>query len=220
MRDENQVAILKELIRQGAKRLSGGIIGLIGAAFMLIKGDNFDIDDFSRRAKRAELNFPAPTTLTMAATTAWADGTWTLTNEKDRYRLLLNVGIIHSDLDEATGLGDGVLHQLHQLAYIQTKRTTGRAVKESYRRYSLGCIEAEADGLTTLVASSAPQQALANLLLPDPLEVAVAKAIDAQAPNESTEFDFQGINAVTVADSASGIQGSMIPVCLDAVMGS
>lgn len=221
MRDERQVQTLKEAITGRSRRIKGTILATIGAAFLAMKGDAFNLDDYARRVNRIELNFPQGTLLTMvgSTTTAWADGDWVLTNEKDRYRLLLNVGVIVGDTTEGTALADGALQQLTMLGRIDTKRTTGRTSREAFRRYSLGVDRGEQDGVTTLVAQAKHSDPLAQQLMPGGLEEAVAKAIDAQNPDEATTFSFNGLNGVTIADSVDGVQGIMLPCVLDAVVG-
>lgn len=218
MRNEQQAAVLKGVIADKARRIKGGLIGIVGAALALIKGDNFDLDAFSRRVNHVELNFGAPVLLTLAATTAYADGDWTLTNEKDRFRIILAAGISVGDLDEATRLGDGVLDQLHKLARIELQRTTGKMTSQAFRRFSLGNDPSEQDGLTTLVGAAAPCQTLERELLTRPIEEMALTPVDAQNPDESTVFGFRGLNGVTAGDSANGVQGALYPMYLDAVM--
>lgn len=220
-RSKEQQQLLQNVITKMALRQRGRLIGLIGAAFLNLKGSNFEMDDFARRAGKVYVNSPQAvlTTIVGATTTKFADTDISLTNEKDRWRLILGIGQVYGDTGEGTGLGDGVLDQIHKIGYYNLVRTAGRTDKQSGRRFSMGTEPAEQDGLTTLVAMAAACDPLDRILGPDEIEKLIEKSIDAQNPGEVTKLEFKGLNDVTAADSADGIQVATHQLVIDVIAG-
>lgn len=177
-------------------------------------GPGFDAAKFAREAKRSEIIIPVAQNLTMAATTAFADGTWTFANESDRTRVVWSAGIEIHDLltDNDVAVPDGVLRQLRAEGILRFNFPVGKAINRAYAEFDLGAANVEQDGITTLVAIALAQnnlrERLSKMIIDD-------EPLGVLEPDQTLTIDFSGLNGDTLEDSQSGLVGSAYLLCQD-----
>ena len=188
-------------------------IGQAAALFMLNRGD-IDPKEFAGKVKRAIMTIPAPNVLTLAATTAYADGTWTHTCPSDRKRIIWSFGIEVSNLLAAAGTRtpDGVINQLRLAGQIQITKSNGKVETWAFAAADLGATDGRPDGVTTAVYHAVSQRNLVERLQ---FMIRDNTPLDTLEPLESITFKFTGLNGVTAADSASGVAGNLFLLCED-----
>jgi hypothetical protein len=189
------------------------VIGQAASLFMLNRGD-IDPSDFAQKVKRRIMTIPAPNVLTLAATTAFADGTWTHTCPADRKRIIWSFGIEVTNLLAAAGTRtpDGVINQLRLAGQLVITKSNGKVETWAFAAADLGSTDGMPDGLTTAVYHAVSQRNLVERLQ---FMVKDGCPLDTLEPLESITIKFTGLNGTTCADSASGVAGNLLLLCED-----
>jgi len=222
-----ETAAINEIVDQSAK-IQGALFALFGAIAGKVLGNAFKIEDFARYVGTLEKNLiPADAQLTLAATTAFADGTWTFTCPADRFRMIVNYGITLSN--GANSVYRGVVNQLNHTGQLRINRNTGKAVTMPFRAFNLGTNPARVEmtgdtnasagtPITFTNAMQAQDQPLLEALLaPLGMREAMVNAMDVLGPNDTHTVNFQGLNGATLNNSQSGLVGALHALCIDAV---
>jgi hypothetical protein len=188
-------------------------IGGAAALFMLNRGD-INPKEFAGKVKRVIMTIPAPNVLTLAATTAYADGTWTHQCPSDRRRIIWAIGIEITNLLAAAGTRtpDGVINQLRLAASLIITKSNGKVETWAFAAADLGSTDGMPDGLTTAVYHAVSQRNLVERLQ---FMIKDGCPLDTLEPLDTITIKFTGLNGVTAADSASGVAGNLFMLCED-----
>lgn len=200
-------------VQEHANNKKMALIGRAAAYFAQNRGD-INLEDFAKASKRRTFTIPPVNVLTLAATTAYADGTWTHTCPTDRRRIIHAAAIEITNLLAAAGTRtpDGVINQLRLAGQITVTKANGRVENYAFAAFDLGSTDGRPDGITTAVYHAVSQRNLTERLL---AMVVTDAPLDTLEPTETVTFKFTGLNGVTAADSASGVAGNLLLLCED-----
>jgi hypothetical protein len=174
-----------------------------GGIARTILGKAFRMAEFLEYVGHIEINVIKCDTKVLAATTAGVDVTLVVPNEADRQRMVIAV---QCQLDAAAeGIPDGVLAQIHKNLKVAWKKSTGRAIPQAFRAFSMGpegsFSNADFDTNPVLFASNTPP--LLPMLAPFGIERAGMGALDVLKPSKNLDGDITGLAATTLLESHS-----------------
>lgn len=200
-------------VQQYANNKKMALVGKAAGYFAMNRGD-IDLALFAKAAKRRTFTIPPVNVLTLAATTAFADGVWTHQCPADRKRIIHATAIEITNLLAAAGTRtpDGVINQLRLAGKITIAKSNGRNEDFAFAAFDLGSTDGLPDGVTTAVYHAVSQRNLTERLL---AMVVTDAPIDTLEPQDSITFKFTGLNGTICADSASGVAGNLLLLCED-----
>ncbi len=223
-----EAAAIKIIADKGGM-LQGELFALFGAIAGARIGNAFEIEKFARNVGNLEKNIvAADAQLTLAATTTFADGEWVYTCPADRFRMILNFGIIVSN--GANNVTRGVVNQLNQTGALRIQRNTGKAQNMPFRAFNLGANPARVEVVSDTNSTAGTAKVYTNSwnaqdsrileaeLAPEGIRQAMIHSIDVLGPNDRLVKAFTGLNGATLANSQSGLVGASYALVIDAIM--
>lgn len=214
--DASQNAIVRSTMRKLGKRISD-----FATAFIERYGEAFDLRTFLQTA-RTPLLVSLPVNrqqIFESGTSSYLNATWTHTNQKDRYRIVLMTAL-HIDA-EGSEIPQAVLEDLNVRANLNITRRA-RIQVESMRRFLLGHAPAAQGALAAGAAgfSALEQHLLDAELLHTGIEERIENPFDVLQPDEDFSMNFQNLTGQdTFGAFDADIYGTLHGVAMDIITG-